>query len=197
MSWMITRAGGLAAILGAAWAVAHGAVTMLANWNLDPLPNTTPLWALGLIGLHALLRRRGGMLGVLGGSLAYLGLAVALVQFIALLLMNGEEEPFWQIHILGLVGSLLIILVALLLLGVAILRSEALPAGWRAVPLTVGILWLPLFGFGEWLGDQISPYRELSLGFLLAGLLWIVLGFVLLVAQREESVSTPGSAPPS
>ena len=66
-----------------------------------------------------------------------------------------------------------------------------LPVGWRAAPLMVSILWLPLFGFGEWLGDQMSPYRELSLGFLLAGRPWIVLGYVLLVARREEPASTP------
>ncbi len=182
---MITRLGGLAAILGGAFFVAHGLVMLLADRNLDALPFTTPLWALGLIGLHALLRGRGGVLGRLGASLAYLGLAVALVQLIALLLMDGEEAPFWQIHTLGLVGSLLMILLALLLLGVATRRAKALAGGWSVVPVIVGMLWLPLFGFGEWLGDQISPAREISLGFVLAGLPWIVLGVVLLRAGRE------------
>ena len=185
MSSLVTRLGGLAAMLGGVWVIAHGLVTMLADRNLDLLPYITPLWATGLVGLHAFLRRQGGVLGMLGGSLAYLGLAVALVQLIALLLMDGEEEPFWQIHVQGLVGSLLMILVALLLLGLAALSSKALPAGWRVVPVSVGILWVPLFGFGEWLGDQISPAREISLGFLLAGLPWIVLGVVLLRARRE------------
>lgn len=187
MSSMVTRLAGLAAMLGGAFFVAHGIVMMLTDRNLDALPYTTPLWAIGLIGLHALLRGRGGWLGLLGGSLAYLGIAVALVQFIALLLLllGGTQEPFWQIHSLGLVASILLVLIALLLLGFATLRSKALPAGRSSVPLMVGILWPPLFAFGEWLGDQVSRYREISLGFVLAGLPWIVLGFVLLMAKRE------------
>jgi hypothetical protein len=118
--------------------VAHGAVMMLADRNLDAPPYALPLIALGLLGLCASLRGGGGLPGRGGCLLAYAALAVSLVQLVALLLMRWREEPFWSVHAPGLAVSLLLVLVATLLLGVAALRTASVRAGWRTVPLAAG-----------------------------------------------------------
>ena len=188
----LIRIGGLAAAGGGALFVAHGAVMMLADENLDAPPYALPLIALGLVGLCASLRGGGGWPGRGGCLLAYAALAVSLVQLVALLLMRWREEPFWSVHAPGLAVSLLLVLVATLLLGLAALRAGTFRAGWRIVPLAVGLLWLPLFLGGEWVGDWLSPAREISLGFVPAGLTWILLGAAVV---RGPSALAPPAAP--
>jgi hypothetical protein len=184
----LIRIGGLAAAGGGALFVAHGAVMMLADENLDAPPYALPLIALGLVGLCASLRGGGGWPGRGGCLLAYAALAVSLVQLVALLLMRWREEPFWSVHAPGLAVSLLLVLVATLLLGVAALRTATFRAGWRIVPLAVGLLWLPLLLGGEWVGDRLSPAREISLGFVPTGLTWILLGAALVLGTTAPSV---------
>jgi hypothetical protein len=195
----LIRIGGLAAAGGGALFVAHGAVMMLADENLDAPPYALPLIALGLVGLCASLRGGGGWPGRGGCLLAYAALAVSLVQLVALLLMRWREEPFWSVHAPGLAVSLLLVLVATLLLGVAALRTATFRAGWRIVPLAVGLLWLPLLLGGEWVGDRLSPAREISLGFVPTGLTWILLGAALVLGTTASAAhpAAPGaSAPP-
>ena len=191
----LVRAGGLAAAGGGALFVAQGAVMMLADANLDALPHALPPIALGLVGVCASLRGGGGLPGRVGCLLAYAALAVSLVQLVALALMHWREEPFWSVHGLGLVGSLLLVLVATLLLGVAALRTGTFRAGWRGVPLAVGLLWLPLLLGGEWVGDRLSPAREISLGFVPTGLTWIVLGAALVLGTTAPAAH-PAAPPP-
>ena len=184
---------------GGALFVAHGVVMMLMDANLDAPPHALPLIALGLVGLGAGLRGGGGLPGRVGGLLAYLVLAVALVQFLALMLMRWREEPFWSVHGLGLAGSLLLVLIATLLLGVAARRAATFRVGWRGVPLAVGLLWLPLWVGGEGVGDRLSPAREVSLGFVPTGLAWMALGAALLrgtTASAAHPVAPGASAPP-
>ena len=190
----LARLGGPAAVGGGALFVAHGAVMMLADANLDAPPHALPLIALGLVGLCASLRGGGGLPGRTGCLLAYAAFAVALVQFVALVLMRWREEPFWSVHSLGLAVSLLLVLVATLLLGVAALGTTTFRAGWRGVPLAVGLLWLPLWVGGEWVGDQLSPAREVSLGFVPTGLTWILLGAALVFGTTVPAAqaTTPG-----
>ena len=195
----LVRVGGLAAVGGGALLVAHGAVMVLADANLDAPPHALPPIALGLVGLGAGLRGGGGRPARVGRLLASAALAVSLVQLVALALMHRREEPFWSVHGLGLAGSLLLVLIAAPLLGVAALHAGTFRAGWRIVPLAVGLLWLPLLLVGEWAGDRLSPARELSLGFVPAGLAWILLGAALVLGTTAEPAraATPGpSSPP-
>ena len=195
----LVRVGGLAALGGGALFVAHGAVMMLADDNLDVPPYALPLIALGLMGLCASLRGGRGRPGRGGCLLAYAALAASLVQFLALLLMRWREELFWPVHSLGLAVSLLLVLLATLALGVAALRVGTWRARWRGVPLAVGLLWLPLWVGGEWAGDRLSPTREISLGFVPTGLTWILLGAALVLGTAAPPVraAAPGiSAPP-
>ena len=195
----LVRVGGLAALGGGALFVAHGAVMMLADDNLDALPYALPLIALGLTGLCASLGGGGGRPGRSGCFLAYAAPAASLVQFLALLLMRWREELFWSVHSLGLAVSLLLVLLATLALGVAARRAGTWRARWRGVPLAVELLWLPLWVGGEWVGDRLSPTREISLGFVPTGLTWILLGAALVLGTAVPPVraAAPGaSAPP-
>ncbi len=185
----LIRVGGLAAAGGGALFVAHGAVMLLADENLDALPYALPLIAFGLLGLCTSLRGGGGLPGRGGCLLAYAALAVSLIQFFALVLMRWREEPFWSIHSLGLAVSLLLVLLDTILLGAAALRTAAFRPGWRGVPLAVGLLWLPLFLSGEWVGDRLSPAREIWLGFVPMGLTWILLGAALVLGTAVPGAS--------
>lgn len=178
--------GGLGAVGGGALFVAHGLVMMTTDRNLDAPPHALPLIALGLVGLCATVRGEGGWQVQVGCILAYTALGTALLQFAALLLMQWREDPFWSIHSLGLALSLLFVLLTTVLLGLAAVHGEHWRPAWRRVPLIVGLLWLPLWIGGEWVGDQLSPERELSLGFVPAGLMWMVLGAALLVGTSAQ-----------
>ena len=179
----LTRIGGLTALGGGGLLEAHAVVMMLSDDNLDAPPYAFPLIALGLTGLGVSLRGDRRLLGRGGGLLAYAACAVSLVQFAALLLMRWREEPFWSVHHVGLAVTLVLVLLATLVLGVAALRAGALEGGWRGVPLAVGLLWLPLWIGGEWVGDQVSPTREISLGFMPMGLMWMLLGGALVLGR--------------
>lgn len=68
-------------------------------------------------------------------------------------------------------------------------------------PLAVGVLWIALFAVGEWVGDVLSPSREINLGFVPAGLAWMVLGYVVGFGGRDEpsahsTTRSPSSAQP-
>lgn len=178
--------GGLGATGGGALFVAHGLIMMTTDRNLDAPPYALPLIALGLVALCASVRRGGGWQGQVGCILAYTALGTALLQFAALLLMHWWEDPFWSIHSLGLALSLLFVLVTTLVLGFTALRGGHWRAEWRRVPLIVGLLWLPLWIGGEWVGDQLSPERELSLGFVPTGLMWMLLGAALLLGTSAR-----------
>lgn len=184
----LTRVGGLAAMGGGGLLVAHGVIMMLTDENLDALPYAVPLIALGLTGLCASIRGSGGLPGRAGCRLAYAAGAVSLIQFGALLLMRWREEPFWSVHSLGLAVSLLLVLLATLILGVAALRAGTFEAGWRGVPLAVGLLWLPVWLGGEWIGDQLSSTRGISLGFVPMGLTWMLLGGALMLGTITRPV---------
>ena len=166
--------------------MAHGLIMMTTDRNLDAPPYALPLIALGLVGLCASVRGGGGWQGLVGCILAYTALGTALIQFAALLLMRWREDPFWPVHTLGLTLSLLFVLLATVLLGLAVVHGEHWRAEWQYVPLIVGLLWLPLWIGGEWVGDQLSPERELSLGFVPTGLMWMLLGTALLLGTSAR-----------
>ena len=178
--------GGLGAIGGGALFVAHGLIMMTTDRNLDAPPYALPLIALGLVGLCASMRGGGGWQGQVGCILAYTALGTALIQFAALLLLRWREDPFWTVHTLGLALSLLFVLLTTVLLGFAAIHGEYWRAEWQRVPLIVGLLWLPLWIGGEWVGDHLSPERELSLGFVPTGLMWMVLGTALLLGTSAQ-----------
>lgn len=133
----------------------------------------TLLFALGMVGLHARLEGRGGPLGTIGVLLAWVVVVSSVVNLIGLALpipMPGEPDAFVLLRITYMV-AFLGILVGLLMLGVATLRSRVVPTPFGAVPLAVGVLWFPLQGIGFVIADGV--------GLVLGGLAWVLLGYVL------------------
>lgn len=184
--------GRVGAIGGGALFVAHGLIMMTTDRNLDAPPYALALIALRLVGLCASVRGGGGWQSQVGCTLAYTALGTALIQFAALLLLHWWEDPFWPVHSLDLALSLLFVLLTTVLLGLAALQGEHWRPAWRCVALVVGLLWLPLWIGGEWVGDQLSPERELSLGFVPTGLMWMVLGAALLVGRGPGGAGARG-----
>lgn len=154
--------------------------------DADPsfVPPATLLFALGMVGLHARLERRGGPLGTIGVVLAWGVVAASVVNLIGLALpipTPGEADAPILLRITYMV-AFLGILVGLLVLGVAALRARVVPAPWGTVPLAVGVLWFPLQGVGFVIADGV--------GLILGGLAWALLGYVLWSAR-----GTPASQP--
>lgn len=138
----------------------------------------SPLIALGLAGLYARVVRRPGE-SRLPESLALAGLVLAgvtsllplivVLQLVVVGQIFVPPQPFFEVILpLELWGLPL----ATTLLGVAALWSGTL-GRWRPLPLITGMLML--FGI---------PYAAL-------GLLWVLLGCVMLWTNREYSVSQP------
>ncbi len=182
----LIRWGGLAAIGGGVLFVAQGTFMMARNYNLDALPLALLLFSVGLVGLRARLPESPGLLSRIGGILAYLALVASITEFTSLLLMAWQEDIFWPIHGLGLAAGLFAVILASGLLGIAAYRSRTVPERWREVLLAMCVLWVPLWLLGEWVGDQTSPGRELSLGFVPAGFAWMLLGYAIGFVSGER-----------
>jgi hypothetical protein len=176
----IVRWGGLAAMLSGALLVVKGVAILVSDADPSFVPPAMLLFALGMVGLHARLAGRGGLLGTIGVLLAWVVVASA-VNLIGLALpipAPGEPDASVLLRITYMV-AFLGILVGLLALGVAALLSGVMPAPRGAVPLVVGLLWFPLQGVGFAISDGV--------GLVLGGLAWALLGYALWSASRTSA----------
>src|SRR5215207_8305257 len=122
---------------GAMWVVKGGAIMLTGEQPPVVFGAALPLFAVGLVGLHARLGERGGRLGKAGVLLAYGALASALVALGGWTLAPAgwvpDEDsvtPLTPLIILAGLGPF----VGLVLLGIATLRAKAMPAPWSALP---------------------------------------------------------------
>jgi len=164
---------------------------MALDYNLDALPLALLLFSVGLLGLRARLRGHAGLMGTVGGLVTPFALGASVTEFVALLLMRWREDIFWPIHSLALAPGLLTVILASMLLGIAAFRSRSLPPPWGVILLAMCVLWLPSWLLGEWVGDRLSPSRELSLGFVPAGLAWMLLGYAIRIAGTGQTTAEP------
>ncbi len=180
----LIRWSGVAALLGGLFLVVKGVVIILSDADPSFVPPATLLFAFGMVGLHARLEGRGGLLGTIGVILVWVAVVASAVNLIGLALpvpapgSPGAPALLEITYVLAFLG----ILVGLLLLGIAALRAETLPPRWRVVPLIVGILWFPLQGIGFVISDGV--------GLMLGGLAWMFLGYVLW-PEKSEPVRQP------
>lgn len=187
----LVRWGGLAAMLGGALLVVKGGVIIVSAADPSFVPPATLLFALGMVGLHARLEGRGGLLGRIGVLLARVVVAASVVNLIGLALpVPTPGDPGAPVLLeITYMTAFLGILIGLLLLGIVALRAEVLNLPWRAVPLAVGVLWFPLQGVGLVISDGV--------GLILGGLAWMLLGYVLWsdkdsrVPKRSRTRTTP------
>ena len=156
-----------------------------------------PLFLLiGLAGLCTLCAQRYGTLGKMGCVISLSGLAVGTIGS----LVGVWVEPLRLAYWLGF----RFLCIGLVLLGVATIRAQALPGGWSALPLTLGLLGLgrTLFMFfavtmgstglsapeaGDELGTFLSSWAGTltSMLGLLFGLGWLCLGYALWAGKTE------------
>ncbi len=181
----LARWGGLAAMLGGVlWVFKGGAIMLTGEQPPVVFSAALPLFAAGLVGLHARLGGRGGRLGRTGLLVAYVALASALVTLVGETLApvgwvpdEDSVTPLTPFIVLAGFGPF----VGLVLLGIATLRVKAMPAPWSALPLVMGAGAVPLMLVGGIL--ELVNERLFELPIVLLGFAWVLLGYSVLVVK--------------
>ncbi len=159
----LVRLGGLAAMVGGLmWVVKGGAILLTSQQPPVVFESAMPLFAVGLLGLHARLDGRGGPLGKAGVLVAYAALASA-----AIVLMT-PLAPFYAVAGFGP-------FLGLVLLGSATLKARVFPPPWSALPLAMGLGGPLLIVAGG--GLALISERLLEIPIVLVGLAWMLLGY--------------------
>jgi len=168
-----------AGLAGVAWVVAGLVASVTVGQALLPVLAIYAIALIGVIvglsGLYARQARSLGWLGTTGFFAAFLGSALALVAVVLILLSSGAflaRELGTQAMGLGLTGILLgfvVSSVGVVLLGVGTLLARALPL-WCGVALIALPLSAALNDYGGW---------------IVFGLLWLALGYVLWSERGE------------
>jgi hypothetical protein len=155
-------------MLSGALFVVKGVIILVSDADPGFVPPATLLFSIGMVGLHARLEGRGGPLGAFGALLTWVLVAASVVNLIGLALpipAPGEPDAPILLKITYMV-AFLGILIGLLALGIAALRSEVLSPPWRAVPWAVGVFWFPLKGIGFVISDGVGLILGARLGAL-------------------------------
>ena len=156
------------------------------------------LLLIAMAGFCTLCAQRYGTLGKMGCIISLSGLAVGTIGS----LVGVWIEPLRLAYWLGF----RFLCIGLVLLGVATIKAQALPGGWSALPLTLGLLGLgrTLFMFfavtmgstglntpeaGDELGTFLSSWAGTltSVLGLLFGLGWVCLGYALWAGKSEAT----------
>ena len=163
------RLGGLAALTGGLlWVIKGGGILLTGEQLPLVFEAALPLYAIGLLGLHARLDGRGGPLGKVGVLVAYASLASAVIVLMAPL------APFYAVAGFGP-------FLGLVLLGSATLQAKVFPSPWSALPLTMGLGGPLLILAGG--GLALINERLLEIPIVLVGLAWVLLGYSVLVVK--------------
>ena len=186
---------GAAVVAGSFWIVKAASILLTGDQPPLVFELAFVLFPVALIGLYAASGRRGGRLATCGLALAIIAGVSAVVTGLGALLGPDDWTPRGDtvtvltpfIALAGL-GTF----VALLLLGLALRRTTALPARWRTLPLALAVSALPLMVIGGALAAVNERLLEVPL--LLLGVGWIALGAVL-AHVAMYGPSTQASAP--
>jgi hypothetical protein len=171
----VIRWAGLAAALGGVLWAAKGTAILLTGDQPEYIFELAPLFfALGLLALNGRVEGGGGEAARFGGALAWSALALVLASA-ALYFVTGEDEGFPVGVTIALAA--LSILAGLVLLGIAVRRTDALPGRWRSLPLAIGAGAIPLM----MVGGILEPIDErlLEIPIVLLGLAWSALGYAI------------------
>ena len=160
------------------WAVKG--IAILATGDQPPFAFEVapPLFALGLVGLHARLGSRGDRAAKAGVALA----CAAAAFFVAG--MGARSLELDVAFVVTTLATSLCILAALVLLGVAARRGRAIAGPARHVPLAMGVLAVPALLVGGLLAELDERLLEIPL-VLLAGA-WIALARVIWPPRRPR-----------
>lgn len=165
----LIRIGGLAATVGGLlWVVKGGSILLTGQQPPVIFEAALPLFALGLLGLHARLEGRGGLLGKGGVLVAYVALAAAA------LVLATPSSPLTAVAGFGP-------FLGLVLLGSATLQVRIFSPPWSALPLAMGLGGPLLILAGG--GLALMNERLLEIPIVLVGLAWMLLGYSVLVVE--------------
>ena len=165
----LIRVGGLAGMVGGLlWVVKGGSILLTGQQPPVVFEAALPLFAVGLLGLHARLEGRGGPLGKAGGLVACAALAAAALVLVAPL------PPFYVVAGFGP-------FIGLVLVGSATLQARSFPPPWSALPLAMGLGGPILILAGG--GLALMGERLLEIPIVLVGLAWMLLGYSVLVVK--------------
>jgi len=189
----VIRAGaGAAVIAGACWVVKAAGILLTGGQLPGAFEFAFILFPVALVGLYAVNRQR-------GSRLAMCGLAVAITAELSAVAVGvgrvfGPDSWVPREDTVTVLTPFIVLAgfgtyMALLLLGLAVRRTQALPERWRTLPLALVVSAAFLMLIGGTL-ESLSE-RLLEIPILLLGAGWITLGAVL--AQQAMS-SQPSPA---
>ena len=186
----LTRWGGLALILGGLlWIVSYG-TGLVDGKTIDPnaAQSLSPLEWIGGIAFSGALLFLGIGLAVLGARLQTRSKRLAFIPITAglinLVLLTGI---FSGIRVLGLLAGIGVVstFASATLLGIATLRTQALPRWTAIILLVTGLVTFPVILLTIPLSVVVPDYVIGDLPFALSAALFLVVGSQLLRARRE------------
>ena len=120
---------------------------------------------MGLVGIHLRQSDSYGMMGKIGFYLAFIGAALAFVGQATSAIIPSKGALNWLFNNPGFLFlvALLLFVVGLVMLGISTLRAGVMPR-WSGIAL-IGLVVLGFVG---------------AIGWILSGLVWLALGYVLL-----------------
>lgn len=158
------------------------------------------LFPLGILGLSLVLGPPGGRVATAGRwflALAATGFVVGLAVSAAS--RSAGTPPLGAQIALGTASTAMFL--SLILLGVAVLRTQALPAPWHLLPLIIGVGAFPILFLGGLLGkltdDESLIERLIEIPILVWGIAFVALGWAMWVAvESQPSGLHPPPRPP-
>ena len=179
---------GVAAIAGGVcWVVKGGVILLTGEEPPVVFAVSFALLPVALVGLYAAAAPRGGRLAKLGLALAATAEVAAAVAGLGSWLgpdpwSPREDTVTVLTPFIGLAGFGT--LAALVLLGIVVRRTSALPHHWRGFPLLIAIAFVPLMVAGGVLESIDERLLEVPIGIGGAG--WLALGVVIATAGGAQ-----------
>lgn len=194
----LSRASGLALLLGAALFIIGLALTLVFPPGTPPGIVITSVWAsglmlllLGLPGIAARQAARAGWLGLVGLFLTYVGEFLGISYFVVFYLIM---VPWFAVHAPQVTGQFLLTnpianavgamtsWVGLVLLGIATIRAGVF-SRWAGLLLVVAVAFDFFTSFGGPVSRIAGPLSNVTLAFTLG---WM--GYTLLTTKAEAKV---------
>ena len=182
----IVRAAGAAALLGGMLYLLS-VLTHPTGLARAAVPGSILLMLLSIVGLHARLWGREGLLGWLGFVLVGTGLLLGLIGMAGSALGILDPNPIAPIINTGEHAGLVFIGAGLLLWGILTLQLKAL-GRWSVLPLLMGLLSLTGIVF---LIPPAFSALESSVVPQVFALSWVLLGFALLTTRPGAATISP------
>ena len=149
------------------------------------------LCAVVLAGLHAHQAEYGGILGRIGLSLALITATATVMAIVANIVFPGDTDPGY----FSQVGATLILLISMLPLSIAPLRTRVLPRWSAYLPFFILVLGFLML----YINPDVDPvYNDLKglLRFtcaILFGLGWVLLGYTFWLKKVSAPIQLPSA----